>query len=379
MIPFVDLAGQSHELRDELMAAIGDVIDGAHYILGPQVEAFERAFAEFSGAEHCVGMANGTEALHMTLRALGVGPGDEVITAANTFIATALAIAYTGATPVFVDCREDDYTIDVDHIEEAITPRTKAILPVHLYGQPADMPAIVAMANRHHLAVVQDACQAHGASLAGKPIGAWGDAACYSFYPSKNLGGLGDGGAAITNHDQLADRLRLVRNYGQRPKNVYTTLGFNCRLDTLQAAVLGVKLWHLDDWNERRRVAAGKYHELLCDTELELPSARSDVRHVYHLYVVRHPRRDALAAHLQQRGVQCGIHYPDPLHLTSPFQSARTVPEGAPVATRLSREILSLPMFPEITDGQLQQVAEAVRTFATEPTPAVRSESPVAT
>ncbi len=378
MIPFVDLAGQSRNLRDELMAAIGEVVDGAHYILGMHVEEFERAFAEFCGADHCIGMANGTEALHMTLRALGVGPGDEVITAANTFIATTLAIAYTGATPVLVDCREDDFTIDPEHLERAISPRTKVILPVHLYGQLADMPTILDVARRHNLAVVQDACQAHGALLEDRPVGAWGDAACYSFYPSKNLGGLGDGGAVVTNRADLADRLQLVRNYGQRPKNVYQTLGFNCRLDTLQAAALSVKLRHLAEWNDARRAAAATYNELLRDTELELPVERADARHVYHLYVVRHPRRDELAAHLQQQGVQCGIHYPDPLHFTGPFQRARTVPDGVPVATRLSREILSLPMFPEITDDQIQQVAEAVRSFATIPAPARDSEAPVA-
>lgn len=366
MIPFVDLAGQSSQLRDELMAAIGEVVDGAHYILGPQVESFERALADHSGARHCVGMANGTEALHMTLRALGVGPGDEVITAANTFIATALAITYTGAVPVLVDCRPDDYTIDVDYIEQAITPRTKAILPVHLYGQPADMPAILDIARRHDLAVVQDACQAHGALVGGQSLGGLGDAACYSFYPSKNLGGLGDGGAAITSSDQLAGRLRRLRNYGQESKNVYTTRGFNCRLDTLQAAVLEVKLRHLDQWNVRRRTAAGKYNELLQNFDLVLPSERPGTRHVYHLYVVRHPRRDELLAHLQKAGVQCGTHYPDPLHLTGPFRSVRTVPDGALVATRLSREILSLPMFPEIRDDQLQQVADAVATFTSE-------------
>lgn len=363
MIPFVDLATQSAELRDELMAALGGVVDKANYILGGEVAEFEHAFAAYTGAESCVGMANGTETLHMTLEALDIGPGDEVITAANTFVATVLAIAYTGATPVLVDCDPDDYTLDVRYLEAAITPRTKAILPVHLYGQPANMPAIMEIAQRHDLPVVQDACQAHGATVAGKPIGAWGDAACYSFYPSKNLGGLGDGGAVVTNCDQLADRIRRLRNYGQASKNVYTMLGFNCRLDTLQAAVLSVKLRHLDRWNAQRQAAAAKYGELLGDADLVLPVARPDVSHVYHLYVVRHPQRDELAAHLQAAGVQCGIHYPDPIHLTGPFQSLRTVPEGAPVSVALSREILSLPMYPEIRDDQLQQVADAVTHF----------------
>jgi dTDP-4-amino-4,6-dideoxygalactose transaminase len=366
MIPFVDLVGQAGELRDELMAAVGDVVDEARYILGPQVESFERAFADYCGARHCVGTSSGTEALHLVLRALDVGPGDEVITAANTFIATALAIAYAGATPVLVDCHPDDYTIDVEYLERAITRRTKAILPVHLYGQPADMPAILEIARRHELPVVQDACQAHGALIAGQPLGAFGDAACYSFYPSKNLGGLGDGGAVVTGSDQLAGRLRRLRNYGQESKNVYTTLGFNCRLDTLQAAVLEVKLRHLDRWNARRRVAAGKYGQLLREADLVLPSERPGTRHVYHLYVVRHANRDELLRHLQQFGMQCGIHYPDPLHLTGPFQSVRTVPDGAPVSRRLSREILSLPMFPEIRDDQLQQVADAVMAFSSE-------------
>jgi dTDP-4-amino-4,6-dideoxygalactose transaminase len=364
MIPFVDLATQCSDLRDELMAAIAEVVDQAHFILGGQVESFERAFAEYTGAKHCVGMANGTEALHMTLRALGVGPGDEVITVANTFVATVLAITYTGATPVLVDVSPDDYEIDVDYIERAITPRTKAILPVHLYGQPADMPAILEIAHRHDLPVVQDACQAHGALVAGQPLGALGDAACYSFYPSKNLGGLGDGGAVVTNSDQLVRRLRRLRNYGQESKNVYTTLGFNCRLDTMQAAVLAVKLRYLDRWNAQRRAAAHKYNELLRDADLVLPYERPGAHHVYHLYVVRHARRDELAAHLQDAGVQCGIHYPDPIHRILPFQSVRTVPDGAPVSTRLSREILSLPMYPELADEAVARVSQAVSSYS---------------
>ncbi len=360
-IPFVDLRSQSDEVRREISAAVERAIDEGQYILGDQVAAFEHSFAGFCGARHGVGLGNGTEALHLTLRALGVGPGDEVITAANTFIATALAIAYTGATPVLVDVNPADYLIDVDLIEQAITPRTKAIVPVHLYGQPADMPSIMDIANRYDLPVVQDACQAHGALIGGQPLGSFGTAACYSFYPSKNLGAFGDGGMVVTNCDTLADRVQMLRNYGQRSKNKYEMLGYNSRLDTLQASILSVKLCYLADGNEQRRAAAARYREVLSERfELVLPTERADVTHVYHLYVVQHSQRDALAAHLQASGVQCGIHYPTPIHLLAPFRASRTLPEGAPVSTRLAGRILSLPMFPGLNSRQIEQVGRAI-------------------
>jgi dTDP-4-amino-4,6-dideoxygalactose transaminase len=363
-VPFVDLTISCTELRHQIASAVGQSIDGVQFILGEQVAIFEQQFAEFSGAAHCIGVGNGTEALHLTLRALGIGSGDEVITAANTFIATALAIAYTGASPVVVDVDPKDYLIDVELIERAITPRTKAIVPVHLYGQPANLPAILKIADKHGLAVVQDACQAHGASIDGSPIAALGAAACFSFYPSKNLGACGDGGAIVTNCDKLAGRLRMLRNYGQKTKNEFEMLGYNSRLDTLQAAILGAKLPYLDRWNDQRRAAAAVYAELLADSELVLPIEHDNVRHVYHLYVVRHPRRDDLLAHLRRSGVECGIHYPTPIHQIAPFRGTSTVPDAAPVSCRLAQEILSLPMYPGIKDDYLHRVKNAVQTFS---------------
>jgi dTDP-4-amino-4,6-dideoxygalactose transaminase len=363
-IPFVDLRVQSADVRREISEAVERAIDDGQYILGDEVAAFEYSFAQFCGGKHGVGLGNGTEALHLTLRALGIGPGDEVITAANTFVATALAVAYTGATPVVVDVNPADYLIDVQRIEQAITPQTKAIVPVHLYGQPADMPAILAIAKKYDLPVVQDACQAHGALIDGRPLADFGTAACYSFYPSKNLGAYGDGGMVVTNCDTLADRVRMLRNYGQRSKNKYEMLGYNSRLDTLQAAILTVKLRYLADGNEQRRVAAKSYRAALADqADLVLPAERASVSHVYHLFVVQHPRRDELAAHLQSNGVQCGIHYPTPIHQIAAFGSCRAVPEGAPVASKLAGRILSLPMFPEISERQIDRVAEVVGAF----------------
>lgn len=363
-IPFVDLRIQSTQLRRELSQAVEQVIDDAQFVLGDEVAQFERSFADFSGAKHGIGVASGTDALYLSLRALGVGPGDEVITVANTFIATALAIAYTGATPVLVDVNQYDYVIDVELIERAITPRTKAIVPVHLYGQPADMPAILEVAQKYDLPVIQDACQAHGARIGERPVASFGAGACYSFYPSKNLGAFGDGGMVVSNCDKFAERVRLLRNYGQKSKHDYAMLGYNSRLDTLQAAILGVKLRHLESGNERRRAAATRYRELLSGSELTLPPDCLDVTHVYHLFVVQHPRRDELMSHLHQAGVQSGIHYPEPIHRIKLFETVRTVPEGAPVSTRLARRILSLPMYPEVTNADLQRVSDAVLSFS---------------
>ena len=262
--------------------------------------------------------------------------------------------------------------IDVELIEHAITPRTKAILPVHLYGQPANMPAILEIAQRHDLRVVQDACQAHGAYIDNQPIASFGDAACFSFYPSKNLGACGDGGMVLTNSEKIAQRVRMLRNYGQKTKNNYETFGYNSRLDTLQAAILSVKLCYLAEGNERRRAAADRYRELLhTNSDIVLPHERPGVAHVYHLFVVQHPRRDKLAEHLQKAGVQCGIHYPEPIHRIKPFTSARTVPEGAPISTRLAKRILSLPMYPELTENALRRVSDTIDLFSEMPLRAV--------
>ena len=364
-ISLLDLVTQYEHLQTELSAAIERVLAKGHFILGEEVELFEDKFASFCDADHCVGVASGTDALHLALRALGIGPGDEVITVANTFVATAFAISYTGGTPVFVDANPLDYTIDPDLIERAITVRTKAIVPVHLFGQPADMEKILAIARRHGLKVVEDACQAHGALYGKQRVGSMGDAGCFSFYPGKNLGAYGDGGAIVTNDPALAERIRLLRNYGQPQKNFHVTLGFNSRLDTLQAAVLLVKLHHLDDWNQRRRETARRYQELLEGAGCVLPRETAGRTHVYHLYVVQHGQRDQLMEHMKQRGIACGIHYPHPVPHAVPYRNARTVPEGVPVCTEFANRIISLPIYPEMTAKQIERVADSVWSFGT--------------
>lgn len=363
-IPLVELAGQYQMLRDEILPAMDGVMSRAQFILGDDVARFEEEFAEFCGARHCVGVASGLDALQLALRAVGVGPGDEVITAANTFIASALAITHTGATPVLADVREDDFNLDPAAVERAITPRTKAILPVHLYGQPARMEEIMDIARRHGLKVVEDACQAHGARYGRDRAGAMGDAGCFSFYPGKNLGGYGDGGAVVTSDPQIAERLRLDRNYGSRVKYVHESDGYNSRLDTIQAAVLRVKLRRLEGWNARRRELAALYRELLADADVLLPAEMQGVEHVWHLFVLRHPERDRLLADLHARGIGAGVHYPIPIHQQAPYAGVRTVPDAAPVSTLLARQILSLPLYPEMTEAQVAEVADAVRECA---------------
>jgi dTDP-4-amino-4,6-dideoxygalactose transaminase len=363
-IPLVELAGQYQMLRDEILPAMDGVMSRAQFILGDDVARFEEEFAAFCGARHCVGVASGLDALQLALRAVGVGPGDEVITAANTFIASALAITHTGATPVLADVREDDFNLDPQAVERAITPRTKAILPVHLYGQPARMDEIMDIARRHGLKVVEDACQAHGARYGRDRAGAIGDAGCFSFYPGKNLGGYGDGGAVVTNDPEIAERLRLDRNYGSRVKYVHESDGYNSRLDTIQAAVLRVKLRRLEGWNARRRELAALYRELLADADVLLPAEMRGVEHVWHLFVIRHPERDRLIADLHARGIGAGVHYPIPIHEQAPYAGIRTVPHNAPVSTLLSRQILSLPLYPEMTEAQVAEVARAVRESA---------------
>ena len=362
-IPLVDLATQSARIKQEVLERMGRVIDKANYILGEEVAEFETQFAHYCGVEHCVGLANGTDALHLALRALDIGPGDEVITAANSFAATALAIAYSGATPVLVDVCADDFNIDPQLVEQAITDKTKAIIPVHLYGQAARMQEILELAQRYNLKVIEDSAQGHGGELHGTRCGAFGDIACFSFYPGKNLGAFGDAGACVTNDSQLANKLQLLRNYGQVVKNRHDLLGFNCRLDTLQACVLLTKMQYIEEWTEQRRQVAQWYREELADTDLLLPIEKSGARHVYHLFVIRHPQRDALLKFLAERQISCGIHYPNPLPTAQPFASARTLPSGVPVCTQLSREILSLPMYPEITHEQVQAVAAAIHEF----------------
>jgi len=364
-IPLVDLQTQSQQIRDEVLERMADVINSARYILGKEVAEFETAFAEYCKSKHSIGVANGTEALHLSLRALDIGPGDEVITAGNSFAATAFAIAHTGATAVFVDVDETSYNIDVNLLEEAITEKTKAIIPVHLYGQPANMHPLLEIAKKHDLRVVEDSAQGHGAELAGRRCGSFGDLACFSFYPGKNLGAFGDGGAIVTQDEALAEKVHLLRNYGQRVKNQHDMLGYNSRLDTLQACVLLTKLNHIEAWTEARRQVAGWYREALAGVpDLVLPQEMDDVRHVYHLFVVQHPSRDRLLEHLKAQEIFCGIHYPSPLHRAKPLEDSRTYPENLPVTCRLADRILSLPMYPEMTQEQVSRVAAAIRDFS---------------
>ncbi|MBX3421916.1 MAG: DegT/DnrJ/EryC1/StrS family aminotransferase [Pirellulaceae bacterium] len=362
-IPLVDLATQSQQIRDEVLQRMARVIDEGRYILGQEVAEFETQFAQYCQVPHCVGVANGTDALHLALKVLGIGPGDEVITVGNSFAATAFAIAYTGATAVLVDIDPQTYNIDANLVEEAVTSRTRAILPVHLYGHPAPMREILDIAGRHNLRVVEDCAQSHGAEISGQRCGSFGDIGCFSFYPGKNLGAFGDGGGIVTRDPDIAEQLTLWRNYGQKVKNRHDLLGFNCRLDTLQACVLLTKMQYIQQWTEQRRQVAAWYTEELRDTELELPSEQAGYKHVYHLYVVRHRQRDRLSAHLAQQNIACGVHYPNPLYRAQPFHGAITLPWGLPVCSQYSNEILSLPLYPEMTRHQVERVAEGVRTF----------------
>ena len=363
-IPLVELAGQYRGLRDEIVPALERVMEAGDFILGGEVERFEAEFAAFCEAPHAVGVASGTDALLLALRALGIGPGDEVVVPANTFIATALAVTHAGATPVLADVREDDACLDPEALEAALTPRTRAVIPVHLYGQPARMDEILEIARRRGLRVLEDACQAHGARHRGRRAGSLGDAAAFSFYPGKNLGAYGDGGAVVTADPEVAARLRLDRQYGQRVKYLHDSLGMNSRLDTVQAAVLRIKLARLEGWNARRRALAARYDRALEESGVLLPRTRPEVEHVHHLYVVRHPARDDLLRGLHARGIGAGIHYPVPVHLQPPYRELRTVPEGAPVTTRMAGEILSLPLYPEMAPEAVDEVAAAVAELA---------------
>ena len=363
-VPLLDLPAQYSSIKSEIDEAISAVLRGSDFILGRELESFEAEFAAFCESEYCVGVDSGLSALEMSLRALDIGSGDEVITTANTFIATALAISNTGATPVLVDVDSDTYNIDLAAVRSAITPKTKAVIPVHLYGRPADMDGINQLASQHGLAVVEDACQAHGARYKGRRVGSFGNVTAFSFYPGKNLGAYGDGGAIVTNNEALAKRLRLMRNYGQREKNIHLLKGLNRRLDTLQSAILRVKLRHLDDWNARRDQHARSYASLLSESGLVLPQVDAGMEPVWHLYVVRSRQRDTLRAHLQNREVMTGIHYPTPIHLQPAYADAGYRRGDFPVSERLSSEILSLPMYAELTPELMRRVAEAIMSGA---------------
>jgi dTDP-4-amino-4,6-dideoxygalactose transaminase len=362
-VSFLDLKAPYQELKEELDAAYHRVMDSGWYILGREVEGFEAEFATYCGTQYCIGVGNGLEALHLILRAYGIGPGDEVIVPANTYIATWLAVSYAGATPVPVEPVERTYNLDPRLIEAALTPRTKAILVVHLYGQPAEMDAINEVARRYDLKVIEDAAQAHGARYKGRSAGALADAAGWSFYPGKNLGALGDAGAVTTNDAALAEKIRMLRNYGSKIKYYNEVKGFNSRLDPLQAAFLRVKLKYLDEWNVRRaRVAARYLQELAEIPGLLLPLVPEWAEPGWHLFVIRHPHRDELQKYLNQAGIGTLIHYPVPPHLQRAYSNLNLGEGAFPISERIHREILSLPMGPHLTEQQLTFVIEKVMT-----------------
>jgi dTDP-4-amino-4,6-dideoxygalactose transaminase len=360
VIPLVDLKAQYRSIKGEIDGAIGNVLESGQFILGDEVVAFEREFATYCGAAHCVGLNSGTSALHLALLAAGVGPGDEVITVPFTFVATVAAIHFTGATPVFVDIDPVSYTMDPRLVERAITTRTKAIIPVHLYGQAAKMDPILEIARRYRKIVIEDAAQAHGAEYQGCRTGSLGDIGCFSFYPGKNLGAYGEGGAIVTNNPEYAGTVRALRDWGQSRRYYHDLRGFNYRMEALQGAILRVKLRHLERWTEARRINARRYREALVDAGVGLPLEIPDVRHVYHVFAVRTSGRDELVQSLGQAGVQTGIHYPIPVHLQPAYTDARYKEGDFPISEQTAKEVLSLPMFPEMTKAQVDTVAAIV-------------------
>jgi dTDP-4-amino-4,6-dideoxygalactose transaminase len=362
-IPLVDLKAQYQSIKPEIDAAMQRVVNNTTFILGKEVAEFEKNFAAYCNAQQCVGMDSGTAALHLALVILGVKTGDEVITTTHTFIATAEVISLIGAKPVLVDIDPRTYNIDPNKIEAAITPRTRAIIPVHLYGQPAEMDAILDIARKHNLRVIEDAAQAHGAEFHGRRAGSMGDVACFSFFPSKNLGAYGDAGALVTNDAALADHARMLRDHGRSEKYAHKLVGYGYRLDALQAAILGAKLTHLDAWNARRREIADYYTELLTNSDVTPPYVPPQIKPVYHIYCIRTQNRDGLQKHLKERSIETGIHYPIPLHLQPVYQNLGYKAGDFPQSEKAAREILSLPMYPELTDTQVQQIVDAVKEF----------------
>jgi dTDP-4-amino-4,6-dideoxygalactose transaminase len=361
MIPLVDLQAQYRALKPEVDAAVLRVLDSAQFILGDEVAAFEREFAAYTHTSECVAMNSGTSALHLALLAAGIGPGDEVITVPFTFVATVSTIVYAGATPVFVDIDPVHYTMDPAAIEAKITPRTKAIMPVHLYGQSADMDPILEIARRRRLIVIEDAAQAHGAAYKGRRCGSLGDIGAFSFYPGKNLGAYGEGGAAVTSNPEYARMMRVLRDWGQETKYEHRYKGFNYRMDGIQGAILRVKLRRLEDWTEARRSRAALYTRLLAGAAVETPAVRPGARHVFHVYTIRTTERERYRRTLAGRGIHTGVHYPIPIHLQAAHADLGYTAGDFPHAERAASEVLSLPMFAELTDAQVEEVAMAVR------------------
>jgi dTDP-4-amino-4,6-dideoxygalactose transaminase len=361
MIPFLDLKAQYKSIKPEIDKAVIGVLESTQFVLGENVAAFEREFAAYCGAKHAIAVNSGTSALHLALLAAGVGPGDEVVTIPFTFVATVSAICYTGATPVFVDIEPRSFTMDPSKLEKAITPRTKAILPVHLYGQMADMTAILEVANRHGIPVIEDACQAHGAEYDGKRAGSLGVSGCFSFYPGKNLGAYGEGGAVVTSDDTHAKKMRMLRDWGQEKRYHHVLKGFNYRMEGIQGAILSVKLRYLEAWTESRRARARDYDALLQGSDsVKAPQQLSGRRHVYHIYAVRSADRDGLQQLLQAKGVQTGLHYPIPVHLQEAHADLGYKLGDFPESEAAANEVLSLPIFPEMTSSQVEEVVAAV-------------------
>ena len=361
-IPFLNIKAQHETIKDEIATALQEVINNTSFAGGPQVKRFEDNFARFCQCEHAIGVGSGTDALWMALIGLGIGKGDEVITSPGTFIATAEAISFCGATPVFVDIDEQTYNIDPSLIEAAITPRTKAIIPVHLFGQTADMDPILEIARRHNLVVIEDACQAHNAEYKGRRAGSLSAAGCFSFYPGKNLGAYGEAGAVVTNNQELADKLRMFRDHGQRKKYHHSIIGWNTRMDGFQGAVLDVKLPHLPAWTDARRRNAKLYNELLKDVaQITLPFEADYAQHVYHIYAIRVQNRDQLINKLAEQGITCGIHYPVPLHLQEAYQFLGYTEGDFPIAEKCAQEFVSLPMFPELEEESIRYIAKKIK------------------
>ena len=360
VVPFLDLKAQYASIKKEIEPVVLRVLESGGYILGPEVEAFEKEFAAYCSSPHGVAVNSGTSALHLALLAAGIGPGDEVITTPFTFVATASAVCNAGARPVFVDIRRDSFTIDPERIEAAITPRTRALMPVHLYGQPADMDPILDIARRHGLIVIEDAAQAHGAEYQGRGAGSMGDFGCFSFYPGKNLGACGEGGLVVARDAEHAKKVRMLRDWGQERKYEHVVPGFNFRMDALQGAILRVKLRHLEAWTEGRRAAAKRYARLLADSGVAIPAEMSYARHVYHVYAVRTDDRRAMQDALHAADIQTGIHYPIPVHLQPAYAPLGYRAGDFPEAEAAAREVLSLPMFPELVEAQQMRVAEVL-------------------
>jgi dTDP-4-amino-4,6-dideoxygalactose transaminase len=367
-VPFLDLNAQYRSIKTEVDAAIQAVLDTSAFILGPAVTEFENNFAQFIGVKHAVGVDSGTQAIELALRAVDLQPGDEVIAPANTFIASVLPVSRLGAKPVFVEIDPQTYNLDTNRLESTITPKTRVILPVHLYGQPViEMERILEIANNHHLVVIEDAAQAHGALYKGKRVGSFGKAAAFSFYPGKNLGAYGDGGMVVTNDDDVAEKIRQLRNYGQTKKYHHEELGFNHRLDSIQAAVLDIKLKYLDQWNEARRQHAKRYiHKLQNVEEITLPHIPSEVEPVWHIFAIRAKNRDQLQAYLHEYGISTGIHYPIPIHLLKSYRNLEYEKGDFPLTESIAEELLSLPMFAELSDEQIDFICEKIQQFYAE-------------